>query len=1207
MVKYKKYITIIFALLMLAPILMGLPIKAQGPYAEITSSGPIAAVPGQIIEINVTVYSEGYYTIALVDTGMFYPEIYNYIELYLFPGEYTFRLSLPEEMPGTYVTPYIYIGTWPTPIWAYPSPNTTEVFPKLIVTPTITPNVDALGNNKTLTIKGTGFEPGSVIDTIYAECLTSSCGGLVKSWSISPAITVPDSGVFEVEVSLGELQPTPYLARGKYLIETYDARGYSGNSTLLIVPQILLSTTEGFGAWKAPPDNVTIYGYGFSADATIKLIKFSNTNFTNIYYEFEPVVDYSPRTSYYASKVLLKTDDSGYFEYTFRTWYWDSKNGIWKFYWGFGTNMTAGLYNITVVEAPIIESITKSSTFTINKTNYITFTTLETEAVFGTSVLVNVTATIIGSDLRFIPVATNRSFILDQVLAIDFTYLGKDYRITATRWIDTGTGDHYTRYELLNMTGYPAIPPVSLFVHDELMTYDSSIGANVSAISFTPGYPSAGPGGTEPVSGENLAYKFSALFYEYTNQIFLVLKERSREIYSAVASVYYKNYDTGTEKTFTGNMTIGTDYLTYTTDWFSDHEWRWKVTLVVARDTLDATATLEGYVIREDTFRAPGYLVRPRLAVEAGQVLPGEEITILATGFGPGKFYTGTENILTLRLDNSTYPVIIVDAETSYEDNTVVLGRDGNVTFVMRLPEDLPFGAHWLWGKDIYGYEYTLMLIVGAKNYFVVLVRAVISKSNVVSAAPETEVTAAGMHVGLKLEACPCEEFEVTKVCGFKVSSAIPCDYLGDEIVVNGSGFSPGTEVKIFLRPGEIWVAKATVREDGSFTASFIVPTIPAGEYQVVIKTPTEEYIAQFFNGTYVFPPEESVLIVKPKVLLTSITRKDLMPILSGPGLVRVIGTGFKPGTVISGLVVNNTEVLFTLNTHITGWSVDSNGVLRATTASVEPALYIPFSDEGIYEVALVYREPGAPEPDVSTPGYVVVANKVLHEIPKVLTGLGSLRSLIEETILPQVTSTANVVGAIQGDVSVIKGTVEAIVGVLGKLDTIESKVSSIEGKLGKLDDIYSAVTGLSGQLNNVLIALQASTAALNASVTQLAASVGEISAAVSTIKDQIIPLLSNLATKDDVNAITTALAPALEDISSGISSISDALSSVSADVSAIKSQTADVATKADVEAVKTDIGGKVDAIMPVLYVAVVLALLAFIFALLAYTAARRK
>jgi predicted nucleic acid-binding Zn-ribbon protein len=566
-------------------------------------------------------------------------------------------------------------------------------------------------------------------------------------------------------------------------------------------------------------------------------------------------------------------------------------------------------------------------------------------------------------------------------------------------------------------------------------------------------------------------------------------------------------------------------------------------------------------------FRNTYYLVRPLLCYVSGgvpqcggpapMVMPGQTITIVAYGYGPGEEWGHNANFLNVSLDKIVW----------FATN-IPLGKDGNATFNITIPLGTTYGAHYIWGIDIWDYEYSLAVVVGTATYW----QALNPVTN--QPLPDNKVSATLPGMTTSFIVCPCETVVGTGYCSECTIYGGECQYLGDIIQVTAYGLQPGETVNVYF--GDVLVvANAQADNNGALTVKFVVPTLPEGEYVIrLVGSVTGEHIVNFSLNLndYANP------VITPKILLASLTG-NYTPVIVGSGIVRVFGTGFTPGVTFAGILVNDTDALLAVTTNVQRWTADSNGVLTSQFTSIL-GLWIPMVHPGKYAVSLIYVK--GTSFYKSLPGYVYVVNNIsklatTDDVSNILNGINDVGKAVNNV--------ANTVSSISSTVG----------SILSKLDNVATK-SDVNAVASKVDTIGSKVDSLSTSISNVVNQLNSITSQLSSAVQGLStvsSDVSSIKNTVSSIESSISTIsskLDNAATKSDVDAVASKV----DNVSSSVSSIQSTLNTVSSKVDTAASK-ADTASASASNAFYIGI------------VAVIFALLATVFALLAYLTVRRS
>lgn len=1098
---YKSIISTIalFAIILpiIAPLVLEIPlVTAQLQPVIVNIHGPInvagltypGVYPGDTIMVEVYVPFPQPFTVKLVNS---YNDSIVYDQKTVTPyqsGYVNVTLVVPKELRELIyfdgiLTVNLYVGPSPTP-----ESKQLSILPLVEVYPTVTPPQ----NNITVTIYG--LQQNTVVQKIY-----------IGTHSILTSKTPDEYGRVIVPVNLTGL----CLPQGTYVVsfEADPPYGVSSafyrNASLTIRPIVKIINVDagepaGHGMWvnitgNIFKDNIVVEGYGFPANVKVTTIRLQNTNFTNVYYDFP---------------VNVYTNSCGCFNVTDLL----SKKP---------TNMTAGLYIPIVYIAPRdVNGTATEGNVTLGKEVTVSFDLSVLN--IGLEGFINATSQINGT-LGYAQASANQSINKNDVLSILIVDGAKKYILSANL-----NPDYTVTFALYNAT---ALPYVTLFNVIVNSTYNSTLGANVTAILFN-------LNGTYNISISEPGYRYKAEFYEYANQILLILYEYKLTITGGF--VYMIHTPSGQNKTYTTeNLTVvGTVVKTPT--WKFTHEgytyqvnWVYDVEAKVVTMTVTVSLPETPY-----EFRNVYYLVRPVLMFLVGNelrktyptsVMPNETITIVAFGYSPGYGWYDFRNNLTVTLDMVS-PLF-----------TGELGRDGNLTFKITIPPGTTFGAHYIHGIDSRGYEYSVAIVVGAKGVFITV-------------GKPTSREASASYYNTRIEACPCAVYEGKSFCDVCVVYTGDCDYLGDYIEVELYGLRPNeTLIDVYLNgtkvpPSLITPSKPVADSNGYMTFKFLVPSIPEGEYtiRVITSVSGEQILSWKTNTTY------TTFIVKPKLLLVTLdsnltSGKAILPVIVGSGVVRVIGTGFKPGLTFDTIVVNMTDAFRSLYTHVRDWKVDTNGIIiggKVAGQDLYPALLFPVLQPGKYEVRIVYYEGTTTK--ISEPGYIYVVNNLtfvatkddvtqlnnaintgfnnvqtslnnivstittslntfstkLDDISRqVSTGFTDVKSMLND-INSTLTTVRSDVGAIKSDMNTVKTTLNTIQGMLaslgGKLDNalailtdVESNVTLIRIKTDKIDELLSKI-----KTDELIVKLDA----LTGKISTLETKVGEVDTKVQQL-----------------------------------------------------------------------------------------------------------
>jgi len=592
------------------------------------------------------------------------------------------------------------------------------------------------------------------------------------------------------------------------------------------------------------------------------------------------------------------------------------------------------------------------------------------------------------------------------------------------------------------------------------------------------------------------------------------------------------------------------------------------------------------------------YLVRPLLVIvePLGTLRPNDTVTIAAYGYGPERpWLSVTDNRLTITFDG-------------LQLRTVDLGSEGNATFTVTIPSNATYGSHSIRGVDSWGYEQSLTVIVGARAYWVKLDEPI-----------NVPRVSAGYN-NTRIEIRPCQTVIGIGYCGrcvvYNISSKF--DYLGDRIKVIVAGLSPGDTVTIYF--GDRAVKEAAANASGMVEVEFVVPSVPAGSYEISIQTPRETITPDqilFFDGeSYVTDVMPEVV---PKVLLT--TLDGYLPVMVGAGIVKVIGTGFPPGTMFAAVLVNGTDALMFLSQNMWYlWTTDESGTLISMFVLpdgryAEPALFIPMMEPGLYAISLVYWN--GTSWVASEPGYVYVVNNisimatkddvasVAFNVASILAALSDINASLSRQLTEATNLLVWLLNGISSQIAELQLTlIDAITGVTTSIDSavaslsalITDTSSSIMDRLTAVNSsIISAITAnsaaLSSKIDTVLSKIDALSSdirealtTISTSLNNIATSINEINATLATVVIKVDAATKAVA---DVSSVVNVLSGKVDSLSSAVSGLSGKVDALSSKVDSISNSVNTVSGKVDVLSGKVDsisntissVSGKVDAL----------------------------
>jgi archaellum component FlaC len=432
-------------------------------------------------------------------------------------------------------------------------------------------------------------------------------------------------------------------------------------------------------------------------------------------------------------------------------------------------------------------------------------------------------------------------------------------------------------------------------------------------------------------------------------------------------------------------------------------------------------------------------------------------------------------------------------------------------------------------------------------------------------------------------------------------------------------------------------------------TFKFLVPSIPEGTYTIrVVTSVSGETTVVWAKNTSI-----SYIVVKPKLLLVTLDSNvtggtGVLPILVGPGVVRVIGTGFTPGVSFDTILVNMTDAFRPIYTNVRYWSVDSNGILiggKVEDKDIYPAILFQVLQPGKYEVRLTYYYGTTLK--LSEPGYIYVVNNLTYvatkeDVDKLSNDInagfttisGKLDTILGKfgTVLDNITLQLNSISTGISDLkssvstgfSSLNGTISTgFTTISGKLDDVSKSISDVASKVGsigtQLNTVYGLILSQGGKVDTILSLVND----IHTNMTYAMIKLDKIDAIVSKLSD----ISTSLST---ISSSINALSGKLDDVKSAVNSVSSGISDLSSKVAGLDTKITGLDSKMDsgfkgLEAKITSLDSKVDtrfnevsskvdsasgAASNSMYIGVIatfFALLAMVFALLGYSTIRKS
>ncbi|MEM4965817.1 MAG: hypothetical protein QXS45_03480 [Sulfolobales archaeon] len=1216
---YRRILGFTLLILVLAGVAPLLTTVVRAQSVALITGYPSYVYPGSVVTVTITAYQPGLYTLYFASNTTPYTVWASQSINVPTPGNYNISLLLPKSLPNLTSPPVLQI-------LLYLGPNLQDnksayIYPLIEVSPPATTIVTFNGTFNNVTVYGYGFDPNSSVSAVVFTSVNYS--GYIKTYNLTNSTTAGSDGSFNITVNFST---SFYIAGGLYNVNVTSNATYAANTmlgSLRIDPQAVITNGTRYGSVygngrcdsiACELNSIYVFGYGFAPNSSIVNIQLVNRNYTGVNYNFTPPgnLTTSPDGNFISSSL------SSYFQ----------------------TNMSAGDYYLVVYQAPAPQTSTNSSNIPLGTSGSVSLT-------LPNGVNVSATTFVNGSWVYQV-MSSTMSFNTNQVLSISFTYGGSSYMLSANL---NASNTSQVLFALYNTT---TVPYVQLFNVSVALAYSSSLNASAASLYFniTPLVYNYSSGDVPPSPPGS--YVFYATFYSYSNQILLVLRQYTFSISYANLSIVF-TAPNGTTLSwyfvYPDNYTFnGVSVLSASVPAPLPSYGGFSHQISFTYNASTNVGTLEVVLIplftAQYSFLNQYYLVRPLLvilqpAVAPGPYMPGQSLTIAVYGYGP----------------SSPWPVAVaVNNITILLDDTVLnasvpLGKDGNATIVnVVLPSVISFGVHYLKGRDSWGYEYTEAIIIGVVSYWMKLT------------GDKTSPLVSAGYGNKSLVVCPCSETYVgLKFCKQCAVYTGVCDYLGDNISVTLSGLAPGETVTFYF--GGIVVGTAVADSNGVASLSFTVPTVPAGVYQLSVYGSVSGYrtVDYFYNTTAYLPgvyPQ-----VYPKIILTDLNNISLLPIIVGSGIVRVIGTGFTPGISIVGVLANDTDAISSVNTHVSRWTADSNGVLTASYPGVgviTPALWIPVIEPGAYAIKLVFFNGSTYGATMA--GYVFVINNLsrvatteqvssivssstatilqalssldnklsasIAELSGKLDTLTSLLTSLNSSLSTQISSLSSQIESARSDI--LNSISSARSDILNSISSVDAKVSALQTSVAGLSDkidsltttinsVVATLTNVTSGLNTVLSQLKSLSDQLTGTLATLTTTVSGLSTAVNDLKTSIATVSSKIDTVnskiDTLSGTLTTLSNTLNTVNSKIDTLSGAVSTLSNNVNTVSSKVDAVSSKIDtassslssaISDVKSTLSSQLGTASIVLYIAVVLALLSFIFALLSYLSVRK-
>jgi predicted nucleic acid-binding Zn-ribbon protein len=440
-----------------------------------------------------------------------------------------------------------------------------------------------------------------------------------------------------------------------------------------------------------------------------------------------------------------------------------------------------------------------------------------------------------------------------------------------------------------------------------------------------------------------------------------------------------------------------------------------------------------------------------------------------------------------------------------------------------------------------------------------------------------------------------------------------PRGYVGDTVTVYGYNFDEyidRTVTIVFKRgPQEYDISNCTITA-ATWSCDIVIPTIPGGEYTVLVRNETGEYVRAgvynySVNTTFTILPR---LVVEPSVIPSSYD-----------GYINITGTGFEATTLYSVTVDN--QLLERVKS-------DAKGTLRIQLPSggFRPGLHVIAVYRAVVESGVVY----ALTDTVVAYAHFTVTEEgdiIAEKIDKLREVLVQLINSSREEILIRIDNNTVTIlselGTIRTDLATLLRLLERInatlIEVKGDVATISTNVGYIRVRVDFLERLINFsreviieeirggvavirldIGGLRGEIRAKLDAINATLIEVKGDIATIKTTVGEIKARVDALRDLIESSKEAIITEirggvatiqtdlSEIRAALEALEPVIIDINDTVVTILTRIGELQADLSLIRelidNSTSAIITeiRSGVAVIQTNIGNisaKLDAI----------------------------
>ncbi|MEM4435737.1 MAG: hypothetical protein QXO22_02055 [Thermosphaera sp.] len=494
--------------------------------------------------------------------------------------------------------------------------------------------------------------------------------------------------------------------------------------------------------------------------------------------------------------------------------------------------------------------------------------------------------------------------------------------------------------------------------------------------------------------------------------------------------------------------------------------------------------------------------VEPLMEVLSGpSVKIGGEITIALYGFAPGEMVD-----------------VYLAGRLIYSDAVDV---DGNATFHVTVPLDIPGGPQEL---KVVGrtsgpfYAQNTTIYIEPSAYWIVLDY---------EQEPKDYPRAYASYNGTQI------------VINYPTGETV---YLGDYIKVEGYGFAANETVGIYI--GNYLVATVKADASGRISVVKLIPSIPGGIHVVRV----EGEVSGPITASWMLDDAVTSLEVEGRIIAAALNKNE--PTLEGSGIIRLYGSGLKPGTVFKAVLVNGTDALMFYAPYIqTSWHVDSDGLLKSLYGFT--SLTIPFSQPGFYVVTLFYEDPDGNEYSTDLPVLVIIPLEITQRLDDIEARLSDIEAQIatlqaqidallgqlealNQTITQRLIDLQGMIDDLQAQLSLINSTLAGDIALLGQ------RISSLESMLAQLSQELDALSSQISDVNSTLLAriedLQERLNNAFSTIQELSSRINELEQELASLSNTLNNVSSSLnglqTTVGDLNSQLNALENKVDDLS---------------------------------------------------------------------------